>query len=128
MKDKALPDREQAEFLAQRLRVAVAGEQPAWHAVRGWALELAQTAERLVDPATHRRDVRGVGDHDAMREALKAAHEVLAKSLDEPGIVLVVQNGNPGASTYGRTVAATITNPFDLLRTIVEHNDPRADV
>lgn len=119
-------DAETAEHLAQRLRIAVAGERPAWYAVRGWALELAQAAERLQDPDTHTRRVAGVGDHDAMNDALTAAHEVLTERFgDDFGAVLVVQTGQPGTANYGRTVAATIANPFDILRTIVEHNDPR---
>lgn len=119
-------DAETAEALAQRLRVAVAGERPAWFAVRGWALELAQTAERLQDPDTHTRQVQGVGDKNAMHAALTAAHEVLkAKFGDDFGAILVVQTGQPGTSNYGRTVAASIVNPFDVLRTIVDHNDPR---
>lgn len=118
-------DARAAEALAQRLRIAVAGERPAWHAVRGWALELAQIAERLQDPDAHANEAQGVGDQEAMRRALTAAHDILVEALDEPGIVLVVQNGQPRASNYGRTIAATIANPFDLLRTIVEHNDPR---
>lgn len=119
-------DAETAEHLAQRLRIAVAGERPAWYAVRGWALELAQTAERLQDPDTHTRQVQGVGDQGAMHEALTAAHDVLKESFgDDFGAILVVQTGQPGTSNYGRTVAASIANPFDVLRTIVEHNDPR---
>lgn len=119
-------DAQTAEQLAQRLRIAVAGERPAWYAVRGWALELAQTAERLQDPDTHTRQVQGVGDHGAMHAALTAAHDVLKDKLgDDFGAILVVQTGNPGTSNYGRTVAATIANPFDVLRTIVDHNDPR---
>lgn len=119
-------DAETAEALAQRIRIATAGERPAWYAVRGWALELAQTAERLQDPDTHTRQVQGVGDKDAMNDALTAAYEVLKERLgDDFGALLVVQTGQPGTPNYGRTVASTIANPFDVLRTIVEHNDPR---
>lgn len=117
-------DRGQAEQLAQRIRVATAGERPNWSAVRGWALELAQTAQRLQDPDAHQHHAQGV-PHGPMGRALRAAHDVLVRELDDPAIVLVVQNGQPRASNYGRTVAATVANPFDLLRTIVEHNDPR---
>lgn len=123
---KKATDAETAEALAQRIRIATAGERPAWFAVRGWALELAQTAERLQDPDTHTRQVQGVGDHDAMHAALTAAHDTLKEALGEDfGAVLVVQTGQPGTSNYGRTVAATIANPFDVLRTVVDHNDPR---
>jgi hypothetical protein len=117
-------DRQLADTLAQRIAIAVGGDEPAWHVVRGWALELAQTAERLQDPDTHRNRAAGV-DHDAIGDALKAAMGVLTERLDEPAAVLVVQNGQPRQANYGRTVAATIANPWDLLRTIVDHNDPR---
>lgn len=116
-------DRKAAKALATRLRVAVGGEEPAWHVVKGWALELAQTAGRLQDPDAHTNAAAGV-DNDVMHRALTAAYEVLEAELDEPGAVLVVQNGQPRASNYGRTVASTVANPFDLLRTIVDHNDP----